>query len=55
MHAGDRVAFVVHDDGTVTVHAETVDLGALRGLLKPARTPTVDQMRDAIRAGGTRR
>lgn len=28
---GDRISFVIHDDGTVTVEAETVDLSSLRG------------------------
>jgi len=54
--AGDRLAFHVHDDGRVTVEAETVDLRALRGILKPAvRGVTVEQMNDAVRRSAARR
>ena len=53
---GDRVAFLIRDDGTVTVEAETVDLQAMRGVLKPAtRGVTIDDMNAAIRKGGSRR
>jgi antitoxin PrlF len=53
---GDRVAFRIADDGTVTVEAETVDLRALRGSIKPAaRGVSLKEMHDAIRRGGTRR
>jgi antitoxin PrlF len=53
---GDRLAFRIQDDGTVTVEAETVDLRSLRGIVKPTvRGVTVEAMADAIRRGGGRR
>lgn len=49
---GDRIAFRIEDDGSVVVEPETVDLLALRGLLKPRRRGiTTDEMREAIRKG----
>lgn len=52
---GDHMSFVIHEDGTVTVEAETVDLPSLRGVLKPGvRGVTVEDMNDAVRRGGTR-
>jgi AbrB family looped-hinge helix DNA binding protein len=53
---GDRLAFHVHEDGRVTVEAETVDLRALRGIIRPAvRGITVEQMNEAIRQAAARR
>jgi AbrB family looped-hinge helix DNA binding protein len=47
---GDRLAFRAREDGTVVVEAETVDLRALRGILKPKRKGvTVEAMNAAIR------
>ena len=47
---GDRLAFRTRDDGTVIVEAETVDVRALRGILKPKRKGvTVESMNAAIR------
>ena len=47
---GDRLAFRTRDDGTVIVEAETVDVRALRGILKPKRKGvTVEAMNAAIR------
>ena len=52
---GDRVAFHISEDGTVTLEAETVDLRSLRGAIKPAvRGVTLEDMDEAIRKGGTR-
>jgi AbrB family looped-hinge helix DNA binding protein len=49
---GDRIAFRIEDDGSVVVEPETVDLLALRGLLKPRRRGiTMDEMAEAIRKG----
>jgi antitoxin PrlF len=56
LQPGDRLSFVIHDDGTVTVEAETVELTSLRGVVKSGGTHvTVDQMDAAIKAGATRR
>jgi AbrB family looped-hinge helix DNA binding protein len=52
---GDRMSFVLHDDGTVTVEAETVDLISLRASVSSdARRVSVEQMGDAVRRGATR-
>ena len=52
---GDRMSFLIHDDGTVTVEAETVDLPSLRGVVKPGgRHVSIEQMNEAIARGGTR-
>ena len=55
LQPGDRLSFVIHDDGTVTVEAETVDLKSLRGVVKSGgRHVSVDEMDDAIKSGATR-
>lgn len=47
---GDRLAFRIGDDGTITVEAETVDLRSLRGIVRPAvRGVTVEAMGETIR------
>ena len=54
LYPGDRVSFVIHEDGTVTVEAETVDLPSLRGVVKSGgRQVSVEQMNEAIRRGAT--
>ena len=54
--SGDRIAFVIHNDGTVTVEAETIELKSLRGVLKSGRTHvSIQQMRDAVQQAATRR
>jgi antitoxin PrlF len=51
---GDRMSFVIHDDGTVTVEAETVDLASLRGVVTAsAGHVSIEQMSDGIRRGAT--
>jgi antitoxin PrlF len=53
---GDRMSFVIHEDGTVTVEAETVDLPSLRGVLKSnGRHVSVEQMNDDVRRAAARR
>jgi AbrB family looped-hinge helix DNA binding protein len=48
---GDRIAFTIQKDGTVTVTAHNVDLRSLRGSLKPnVRGVTVEAMNEAIRS-----
>jgi antitoxin PrlF len=55
LQPGDRLSFVIHDDGTVTVEAETVNLASLKGIVKSAgRHVSVEQMDDAIKRGATR-
>ncbi len=49
---GDRMRFVIHDDGTVSVEADTVDLTSLRGVLKSGgRHVTIEQMQAAVQRG----
>jgi len=52
VYAGDRVRFVIHEDSTITVEADTVDLASLReSISSGGRHVTVEQMDEAI-AGG---
>ena len=55
LHSGDRLAFVVRDDGTFTVAAEKVKLSSLAGSVRSkVKGVTIEQMNEAIRRGGTR-
>ena len=51
LRAGDRVDFVVQDDGEVVVRPSTADVRDLRGMLqKPGREPVpISEMDAAIR------
>lgn len=54
LYPGDRIRFIIRDDGTVTVEAESVDLKSLRGVMKSGgRHVSVEQMREAIRRGAS--
>jgi AbrB family looped-hinge helix DNA binding protein len=47
---GDRLAFRIGLDGTITVEAETIDIRSLRGAIKPrVRGVTIEAMDAAIR------
>lgn len=52
---GDRVSFVVRDDGVVEMRPETVDLGELYGVLRRrGRKPvSVEQMNEDIAAAAS--
>ena len=54
---GDRVDFVVKDDGTVLLRAATVDVRELKGLLhrKGLKPLSVGEMNAIIRRRGGRR
>ncbi len=53
---GDRLAFTIRRDGTVTVAADTIDIRSLRGTLKSdVRDVTVEAMGEAIRRSAARR
>lgn len=55
LHTGDRLAFRLHDDGTVAVEAEKVSLSSLRGVVRPrVKGLTVEAMNEAIRRAGGR-
>ncbi len=52
VYAGDRVRFVIHEDSTITVEADTVDLASLRESIgSGGRHVTVEQMNEAIARG----
>lgn len=52
VYAGDRVRFVIHEDSTVTVEADTVDLASLReSISSGGRHITIKQMSEAIARG----
>ena len=56
LHAGDRVEFVVDEDGRVVVLPATVDAAELAGMLKPpSRAVSVEEMNRVIRKRGGRR
>jgi AbrB family looped-hinge helix DNA binding protein len=56
IEAGDRIAFEVTSEGTVTVRPQTTSLLALAGTLVPRRRGvSLSDMDRAIRSGGTRR
>ena len=53
LKAGDRLEFVVQDDGSVLMVPATVSLDELEGMLpRPSRTVTLDDMDRAIRERG---
>ena len=52
VYAGDRIRFVIHENSTITVEADTVDLASLRESISGGgRHVTVEQMDEAIRRG----
>ena len=56
VRAGDKVTFRVEPDGTVRVEAQTVDLRALRGMVRTdVRGVTLDDMNAAIADGAVER
>jgi AbrB family looped-hinge helix DNA binding protein len=56
LRAGDRVSFVVGEDGAVSIRPSTVDLLALYGVLRPkVRGVTVEQMNETVRRSAARR
>jgi antitoxin PrlF len=55
LHTGDRLAFRVHDNGTVVVEAEKVSLKSLRGAVHTkVKGVTVEAMNEVIRRAGGR-
>jgi len=55
LKAGDRVEFVILDDGSAVMIPATVRLADLEGILPPPRTPvSVEEMNQAIRRRGGR-
>jgi AbrB family looped-hinge helix DNA binding protein len=55
LETGDRIAFLIRDDGVVEIQPETVDLRSLVGIIKPkVRGVTVEDMKETIRKAGSR-
>jgi len=56
LRPGDRLAFRLHDDGTVSVEPETIDPLTLFGSVKTrVRGVTLEAMNEAVRKAGSRR
>ena len=56
LKAGDRVEFVVRDDGSALMVPATLPVTSLRGILPaPARAVTLDEMDRAIRRRAAKR
>jgi AbrB family looped-hinge helix DNA binding protein len=57
LSTGDRVDFVVKDDGSVVLRPATVDVRELKGLLhkKGIKPLSIDEMNAIIRRRGARR
>lgn len=54
LRTGDRVDFVVENDGTVVLVPVTHSVKSLKGMLpKPAKAVTLDEMNEAIARGVT--
>jgi len=55
LDAGDRVDFVLRDDGVVEMRPGSVDLRSLFGCLDPrGRSATIDEMEQAIAEEATK-
>ena len=56
LHPGDRLEFVIDEDGRVLVLPASIDASELAGMLKPPVRPvSVENMNRAIRKRGGRR
>jgi AbrB family looped-hinge helix DNA binding protein len=56
LHPGDRLEFVIDEDGRVLVLPASIDASELAGMLKPPVRPvSVEDMNQAIRKRGGRR
>lgn len=56
LHPGDRLEFVIDEDGRVLVLPASVDAAELAGMLKrPTKPVTVAEMNQAVRKRGGRR
>ena len=56
LHPGDRLEFVIDEDGRVLVLPASIDASELAGMLKPPVRPvSVEDMNKAIRKRGGRR
>jgi AbrB family looped-hinge helix DNA binding protein len=52
LKAGDRVLFIVEDNGTATIRAVNKSIASLKGVLPPPkRKATLEEIEDAIARG----
>ena len=52
LRQGDRLEFVVEDDGSVRMRRRSVDIWGVIGMIKTDRHVTVEEMNEAIRKAG---
>jgi AbrB family looped-hinge helix DNA binding protein len=53
LHTGDKLEFIIEEDGRVILEALTSDVRELKGILsKPKKAVTVEQMNKAIAKRG---
>lgn len=51
LKTGDRIEFVIEDDGRVVLLPTTVPVSSLKGMLpRPKKAATIEEMQDAIEA-----
>ena len=51
LKTGDRIEFVIEDDGRVVLLPATVPVSSLKGMLpRPKKAATIEEMQDAIEA-----
>ena len=55
LHPGDQIDYVVEKNGTVTIHAATINVMQLKGILKSkiSKAVSIKDMEDAIVKGAT--
>jgi AbrB family looped-hinge helix DNA binding protein len=53
LHTGDKLEFIIEEDGRVVLEALTCDIRELKGILsKPKKVITIEQMNKAIAKRG---
>lgn len=56
LHPGDRLEFVIDEEGQVIMLPATIDVTELKGILPPPKRPvTVEEMNQAVKKRGGRR
>lgn len=55
LDTGDRVEFIIGDDGKVVVKPKTLDVKDIFGIIKSHKGISVEDMNEAIKKSATRR